>query len=110
MRAGYIMNKDALAAGGGTAGTAAGSRSSTLLAFFCKNAQQVPAVVVPGQRLCQFLELRAVDEALPECDFFGAADLYALTLLDGFDEKRCLQERVVGPGIEPSEPAPENIN
>src|SRR5262249_49545923 len=78
--------------------------------FLGKDSEQVLAIAVLGQGLRQSLELSAVNEAHPKCNLFRAANLHALALLDGLDEHRGLQKRLVRAGIKPREATPENLD
>ena len=51
-----------------------------------------------------------VDPALAPGDLLDAGDLQALAVLDHVDELRGLEERVVGPGVEPGRPAAEHLH
>src|SRR5207237_7665804 len=65
--------------------------------------------IVPVARLFvlarERLELRGVDEAGAPGDFFGAGDLQALAALDGLDEVRGFQQRLVRARVEPGHAA-----
>lgn len=64
-------------------------------------AQQVLAVVVLLERHGEGVDLFSRDVAHAVGDLFEAGDLEALTGLDGLNEGGCLQEGVVGAGVEP---------
>ena len=54
--------------------------------------------------------MRLGDEALAEGDFFDASDLEALAPLDGLDELRRLDQRIVGAGVEPGMAAAQMLD
>jgi len=67
---------------------------------FANQSQQVLAVAVLLDCVAEPLDLRRVDPALAEGDLLGAGDLEALAALDGLDELRRLEQRLVRAGVE----------
>jgi hypothetical protein len=59
---------------------------------------------------CQPGEVVAPDPALVERDLLEARDLEALTVLDRLDEVRCLEQRLVRPGVEPRHAAAHQLD
>src|SRR5882757_5597884 len=62
---------------------------------------QILAVCGALHRLGETQQLLGIDEAFDEGDLLGAGDFQALTFFDDGNELRCLEQRVVGAGIEP---------
>ena len=75
-----------------------------------QQAQQVLPVAVLLHRLRDAPDVVRGDEAHALGDLLDARDLEPLPLLDGLDEVRRLQQRVVGAGVEPGDAAPEPLD
>ena len=73
-------------------------------------AQQILAVVVLLERLGELVDLLSRDVAHAVGDLFEAGDLEALAGLDGLDEGGCLQQGVVGAGVEPGVAAAHGLD
>src|SRR4051794_12103731 len=58
----------------------------------------------------QIAQLRIIDESEVVRDLLGAGDLQPLPQLDGLDEVRRLQQRLLRPRVEPRESAPELLD
>src|SRR5215470_5228631 len=75
-----------------------------------RDLAEVAPVLALAERLGERDEVRGRDPAEPERHLLQAADLEALPLLDDGDEVRRLEQRFVGPGVEPRVPAREHVN
>ena len=73
-------------------------------------AQQILAVVVLLERLGELVDLGSGDVAHAVGDLFEAGDFEALAGLDGLDEGGCLQQGVVGTGVEPGVAAAHSLD
>src|SRR5262245_3562322 len=67
--------------------------------------KKAPPILCFSKLLCSCDELVFADPALPERDLLGRRDKLPLPVLDYAHELRGLQQRVVGPGIEPCKAA-----
>src|SRR5277367_2235930 len=76
---------------------------------FVENGAKVPAITAlcyPGD---QRFQARGVDPTQTIGNLLWARNLEPLALLDGFNENRCFDERIVGPRIEPCEASPQHL-
>src|SRR5260221_11640573 len=77
---------------------------------FAGDAPQILAILVLAQPLGQALEIVGPDQPFAERDLLDAGDLEPLALLDRAHELARLEQRFVGPGIEPGGAAPELLH
>src|SRR5688500_9876710 len=71
---------------------------------------QIAAILVLAERLGERFELVRGDVAHAKSDFLGARDLKPLPALYGLNEGRRLEQRFMGPGVEPRGAAPEKLD
>src|SRR5215470_25974 len=72
--------------------------------------EQVLPVATSRQRARQALELCRVDVAAAKRDLLRAADLQPLAALERLDEHRRPQQRLVRAGVQPGDPAAEELD
>ena len=78
--------------------------------LFMQKIEQIHAVRIAAERGDETPQTGVVDEAHAPGDFLGTADLEPLPLLDGFDERGSLQQRLVRPGVQPGGAAAEDVH
>jgi hypothetical protein len=71
--------------------------------------KKVFAVFAVGHRASETFELRLVDETQFERDLFRTGNAQALPPLQRAHELRCFEQAVAGPGVEPCEAAPHEL-
>src|SRR5712675_2284780 len=74
------------------------------------DGKQVGTVAGLGQWLREPRELLGIDVTRAERNFLWATDLQPLPGLDGLDERRCLEQRLVSACIEPRYSSPEKLH
>ena len=80
---------------------AVGARSGPASGTDGGDRLEIFAIGALAELLAEPIELLGVDEALAEGDLLGAADLDALTLLQGADKLASLKQAVGSSGVEP---------
>ena len=87
------------------------SRCSVIFGDHFLNARaDVVGIVRVGNGVGECQSLRGIDEAHLEGDLFDAGNLQPLSLLDRLNEVRCLQQRLMCPGVEPRSTAAEKLD